>query len=76
MYEPTGIGRFAQSIGVRQANWVCFSTGGTGRWIGVTEAARSIAGEFYEALEMCPHAVQATVHEMSGVVVRRHNLEM
>eukprot|EP00965_Chrysotila_dentata_P035123 1168891-Pleurochrysis_carterae.AAC.2 len=64
MYESTRIRRLPSRVR--------FGAGRTGRRRGMAEAARCIAGEVRKTLEVCPPAVQAAVHEVSGVA-RRHD---
>eukprot|EP00965_Chrysotila_dentata_P159600 5272507-Pleurochrysis_carterae.AAC.4 len=75
VYESPGIRGLVQIVRMRQSSRVCFGAGrARWRWC-VAEAARCIAGEFRKALEVCPPAVQAAVHEVSGVA-RGHDLDV
>eukprot|EP00965_Chrysotila_dentata_P117316 3877607-Pleurochrysis_carterae.AAC.1 len=60
---------------MRQSCRVCLGAGCARRRGRMSEAAWSIAGEFREALEVCPPAVQAAVHE-EGSVTCRHDLNV
>eukprot|EP00965_Chrysotila_dentata_P098573 3258488-Pleurochrysis_carterae.AAC.1 len=57
---------------MRQTGGVSFSAGGAGWRAGTTKAARRVASELSESLEVSPPAMEAAVHEVSGFVCRHH----